>query len=177
MKRLTILLFCLVLFLPVFAASLSVTADAGSVQDLIFKTNSYQFSAGTGFRFAEKYELKLPLTFSCTQGSQFFDAGLFLNYYPFKDYGLFFGLSLVQFGFANGDTELDKKFYSLNEINIGWTFKFFNHLIVEPSLAIRDPSGTFEDEYELIKGAFQCYRKFRVKLSAGWSFDLDKRSK
>lgn len=173
MKQLAIIILCLTLFLPLFASSLSVTADLGCAQDFIIKTNSYQFSADTRFRFADKYELKIPVSFSYTRDARFLDAGLFLDYYPFKNYGLFFGLSLVQFGYVNGTTDLNKTIFSLNEINVGWNFRFFDGLTVEPSISIRDPSGTFEDEYELIKGAFQCYRKFRIKLNAGWSFDFD----
>lgn len=173
MKKIIMTTFLLATITVLFATSLTFTADLGSAQDFIVKTNSYQFSADTRFRFADKYELKIPFTFTTTQGAQFYDAGLFLDYYPFKDYGLFFGLSLLQFGYVNGTVSLENKFYSLNEINIGWTFKFLKGLIVEPSILIRDPSGTFEDEYELIKGAFQCYRKFRFRLSTGWSFDFN----
>jgi len=170
---------CLVFFLVLsvgfaFADSITTTFDLGFTQDLIIRSKSYQFSTDVRYCFNDKYEVRLPVTMSFAQQAQLYDVGIFLDYYPWKNQGLFFGLSLVQFGLINGETSLEKNLFSLNEVNLGWTFNLVKGLVIEPSLSIRDPSGTYGDEYELIKGVFPCNRDFRFRISAGWRFNLGK---
>lgn len=172
MKKVTLVLVFLLALIPVFSLSLGATLDVGSVQDFLFKTNSYQYSADIRAALTDKFEVRVPATFCVTRGTKLIDSGVFLVYHPWPDYGLFMGLSLIQFAYIRGNENLEKSLYGLNEITLGWTFKFFKGLIVEPSISIHDPSGTFEDEYSLLKGQFPCYRKYRIKLSAGWSFDI-----
>lgn len=172
MKKTVVILILAVLSAGLFASSLSATADCGFIQDLLIRTNSYQFSADIRYSFAEKYELRLPLTLSVGEDAKFADAGIFLNYYPLKNKGLFMGLSLFQVAMALEAEGLDKTTYAMNEICIGWTFKIGKGLLIEPSVSIRDSTGTFEDEFELIKGILPCYRKFRPRLSVGWNFQF-----
>lgn len=151
--------------------------DAGCVQDFLLKTDSFQMSANIGYSLNDKFELRLPFTVSMAPESQFFDVGIFLCYYPFDAYRFFMSLSLAQFGIVSGQTMLEKNFYGLNEVCLGYSFIFSKGLLLEPALVIRDPSGTFSEEYDMIRGSFPCNRTFRFRLNIGWSFDIQKKNK
>ena len=96
------------------------------------------------------------------------EGGIDLVYYPWRT-GPFLALSVFRMGFTGGCSNLENM-VNLNEVQIGWTFEFGPGLFVEPGLAVRDPSGTFSDEYSRLKGTFPCYTTFRGKLSFGYWF-------
>ncbi len=142
--------------------------DFGTVQDPIFYKESFQVTGDFRFSLPDGFELRLPLGFTMNNSANLLEVGVMLAYYPW-DTGPFMGLSLFSVGFSNG-SEVLENLINLNEVLVGWTFNLGYGLFLEPSLCIRDPSGTFSEEYSRIKGTFPCYTTFRFRLSFGWFF-------
>jgi hypothetical protein len=170
MKRVVLcFLVLLVLTGTLFCSSkLGLSLDLGTAQDFILKKESFQATGDFRFSLPDGFELRLPLGFTKNGSSSLLEVGVMLNYYPWES-GPFMGLSLFAVGFSNG-SEVLENLINLNEVLIGWTFKLGHGLLLEPSLCIRDPSGTFSEEYSRIKGTFPCYSTFRFRLSFGWFF-------
>ncbi|HAN43564.1 MAG TPA: hypothetical protein DCP98_09100 [Sphaerochaeta sp.] len=165
----TLLMLCLIsTFLAFGVGKMGFSADLAAVQDIFLGKGSFQVSLDFRTMLSEEFQIRIPL--SCTiNGTSFLgESGIVLVYYPWAE-GPFMGLSVFQAGFSQGSDTLDN-FVNLNEVLLGWTFEFGPGLFVEPCLAIRDPSGTFSDEYSRLKGAFPCYTTFRGRLSFGWYF-------
>lgn len=170
MKR-TLLCFLLVFVLigALFCSNkLGFSLDFGIVQDPIFNKGSFQIDGDFRFSLPDGFELRLPLGITINGSSNLMEVGVMLAYYPWET-GPFMGLSLFAVGFSNG-SEVLENLINLNEVLVGWTFNLGHGLVLEPSLCIRDPSGTFSEEYSQIKGAFPCYKVFRFRLSFGWFF-------
>ena len=148
--------------------NLGCAFDCAVVQDPFFNKGSFQITGDIRFLFLDEFELRLPLGFSYGGNSGMFETGAVLVYYPWEK-GLFMGLSLLQMGFSYGSNVLES-IVNLNEVLLGWTFDLGYGLFLEPALSIRDPSGTFTNEYSKIKGVFPCYTTFRFRLSFGWFF-------
>lgn len=171
--------------------NLGLAFDCAVVQDFFLTKGSFQLSGDFRVFAFDGFELRLPVGFSysagasgtakgsssgssgvsssgAADGSSMFELGAFLVYYPWET-GPFMGLSLFQVGVTNGEGLLEN-LVNLNEVLFGWTFDLGHGLFIEPALCIRDPSGTFQDEYSRIKGVFPCYGTFRFKLSFGWLF-------
>ncbi len=147
---------------------LGFSLDFGTVQDPIFYKESFQVTGDFRFSLPDGFELRLPLGFTMNNSANLLEVGVMLAYYPW-DTGPFMGLSLFSVGFSNG-SEVLENLINLNEVLVGWTFNLGYGLFLEPSLCIRDPSGTFSEEYSRIKGTFPCYTTFRFRLSFGWFF-------
>ncbi len=150
--------------LPLFAfPPLAVCADAGIAQDVLVSKTSFQFTTDARVSVSQEFQLRLPVNITFTRkGSWMADAGIMLTAYPFRGYGFFAGMTIVQFGY------LKKNFVALNEITAGWTFNLMENLIVEPSVSLRDPSSAFSDEYATARGLFPCYTQIRIHLMVGW---------
>ena len=162
-KRLFVFLAALITVMPLAARPpMAASIDLGVAQDLLKKT-CYQINADYRIRISDDFEARVPVTFSLAEKKWIIDAGISINYYPF-DNGLYFGINAVEFGYT------DSAFMALNEISAGWTFNFKTKLIIEPEIVIRDPSGTYSDEYSALKGTFSSYSTFRVRLKAGYKF-------
>lgn len=147
---------------------LGFSLDVGTVQDPIFYKESFQVTGDFRFSLPDGFELRLPLGFTMNNSANLLEVGVMLAYYPW-DTGPFMGLSLFSVGFSNG-SEVLENLINLNEVLVGWTFNLGYGLFLEPSLCIRDPSGTFSEEYSRIKGTLPCYTTFRFRLSFGWFF-------
>lgn len=178
MKR--VLLCFLLLFVlteALFCTSkLGFALDFATAQDPIFTPKSFQITGDFRCSLPDGFQLRLPLGFTLnTEASKnskdkanLLELGVMLAYYPWET-GPFMGLSLFSVGFSNGSETLENMI-NLNEVLLGWTFNLGYGLFIEPSLCIRDPSGTFSEEYSKIKGTFPCYSTFRFRLSFGWFF-------
>ena len=170
MKR-VLLCFLLVFVLAgaLFCSSkLGFALDFGTAQDPIFTPKSFQITGDFRFSLPDGFELRMPLGFTMNESANMLELGVMLAYYPWEK-GPFMGLSLFSVGFSNGNENLEN-LINLNEVLLGWTFNLGYGLILEPSLCIRDPSGTFSEEYSKLKGAFPCYTTFRFRLLFGWFF-------
>ncbi len=172
--------------------NLGFAFDCAVVQDFVLSKGSFQLSGDFRVFAFDGFQLRLPIGFACNYGSggadvsgraggsgrggsrgsgsggYMFEFGALLVYYPWEK-GPFMGLSLFQIGLT-GDNSLLENLINLNEVVFGWTFDLGHGLLLEPSVSIRDPSGTFSDEYSKIKGVFPCYGTFRFRLSFGWLF-------
>ena len=171
MRRALIFMLALCLILPVGAfcsGRMGFGADLASVQDVFLGQGSYQVALDIRTMVSEEFQIRIPMAVSFLRTSFMFEGGIVLAYYPWRT-GPFMALSVFQMGFTDGCSNLENM-VNLNEVQIGWTFEFGPGLFVEPSLAVRDPSGTFSDEYSRLKGTFPCYTTFRGKLSFGWWF-------
>lgn len=167
-KTFLLVVVLVVLLLPVCASSvLGAALDLGTVQDLALGKGSCQLNLDFRFDVMDSFQLRIPLSLSLCLPSTMLEAGIHLVYYPWQT-GPFLGMSLVQTGFVFGDSSLDRVI-ALNEVVLGWTIGI-GPFFVEPSVAIRDPSGTFSNEYASLKGVFPCYTSFRARLIFGWNF-------
>ena len=147
---------------------LGFSLDFGTVQDPVFNKGSFQITGDFRFSLPDGFELRLPLGFTKSGSANLMEVGIMLAYYPWGS-GPFMGLSLFAVGFSNG-SEVLENLINLNEVLVGWTINLGHGLLLEPSLCLRDPSGTFSEEYSSIKGTFPCYKTFRFRLSFGWFF-------
>ena len=171
MRKTLILILVFCFFLPVGAFSsgrMGVGADLASVQDIFLGQQSYQISMDLRTMVSDDFQIRIPMAVSFINESLMFEGGVELIYYPWRT-GPFLALSVFRMGFTSGCSNLDNM-VNLNEVQIGWTFEFGPGLFIEPGLAVRDPSGTFSDEYSRLKGTFPCYTTFRGKLSFGYWF-------
>lgn len=164
-----LVIICVALPAGVFCSGkMGFSADLASVQDIFLGQNSYQVSLDFRTMVSDEFQIRIPMALTMNQASFLFESGVALVYYPWHT-GPFMGLSVFQFGFSKGSGNLENVI-SLNEVTVGWSFEFGPGLFVEPSIVIRDPSGTFSDEYSRIKGEFPCYTTFRARLLFGWYF-------
>ncbi len=171
MKRILTVLVLMLLVLPVFAFSvgrMGFGADTASIQDIFLGEGSFQVGLDFRVMVSEEFQIRIPIAYTMNRTSFMIESGVSLVYYPWHT-GPFMGLSVFQFGFCNGCADLDNM-VSLNEVVLGWSFEFGPGLFIEPCLVIRDPSGTFSDEYSRLKGEFPCYTTFRGRLAFGWYF-------
>ncbi|AEV30248.1 hypothetical protein SpiGrapes_2487 [Sphaerochaeta pleomorpha str. Grapes] len=147
-----------------------VSLDGSSI-DFLWN-DCLQTRIDLGVNFSSGFGISFPLTLlSDTTYSDvtLLDFGLFLNYRPFSD-GFFVSVSLFQMGMYFG---LDKPAQGnpyLNEVAFGYTWHVSSHLFLEPKLLIRDPSGVFQNEYDIISGVFPDYAPVRFSVSLGWDF-------
>ena len=171
MKKVLVFTVALCVILPVGAfcsGRMGFGADLASAQDIFLGEESYQVSMDIRTMVSEEFQIRIPMAISFLRTSLMFEGGIVLAYYPWRT-GPFMALSVFQMGFTSGCGNLENM-VNLNEVQIGWTFEFGPGLFIEPSLAVRDPSGTFSDEYSRLKVSFPCYTTFRGKLSFGWWF-------
>ena len=163
------IIICVVLPAGVFCSGkMGFGADLASVQDIFLGQNSYQISLDFRTMVSDEFQIRIPAAVTFNRQSFMCETGIGIVYYPWKT-GPFMGLSVFQFGFTGQSSDLESM-VNLNEVILGWTFEFGPGLFVEPSISVRDPSGTFSDEYSRIKGVFPCYTVFRARLSFGWNF-------
>ena len=170
MKRIPTVLV-LLLLIPAAAFCFGKTgfsADTASIQDIFLGKGSFQIGLDFRMMVSDEFQVRIPVAYTMNKTSFMIESGVCLVYYPWHT-GPFMGLSVFQFGFSHGTEELDNM-VSLNEVMLGWSFEFGPGLFVEPSLVIRDPSGTFSDEYSRLKGEYPCYTTFRGRLAFGWYF-------
>jgi len=164
-----LLMLCVVSTASVFCSGrMGFSADLASIQDIFLGDGSFQLSLDLRMMVSEEFQIRIPFAFTMNEASFLGESGIVLVYYPWAE-GPFMGLSVFQAGFSQGSDILDNM-VNLNEVLIGWSFEFGPGLFVEPCLVIRDPSGTFSDEYSSLKGAFPCYTTFRGRLNIGWYF-------
>lgn len=166
-----VLVALLVLALAFFcfaSEKMGFSLDAAAVQDVFLGQGSYQVCADLRAMVSDEFQIRVPLGVAFCNQSLFFETGMQVVYYPWHE-GPFMSLSLFQVGFSSNCENLDNM-VSLNEVLVGWTFEFGPGIFVEPSIAIRDPSGTFSSEYSDLKGTFPCYSSFRGRLAVGWYF-------
>lgn len=165
MKKLLLVLTIVFITISLNAIpTLSVGFDSGFVQDFIRNKTAIQLSADARFKFEDICEIRIPLTFSVKKSDMLFDTGIYAICYPYK--GLFFGISIFETGITKKQTMI------LNEIMAGWTFKVKERWFIEPCLVIKDPSGSYSQEYSALKGSFPCYRTYRLRLNVGAQFEL-----
>ena len=171
MRRLALVFAVLLATLPVVALQGPGAAiDAATVQDVFLGDSSWHVSLDLRCPVAEDFELRLPVSFTFNGKAVLTESGMQLVYRPWEG-GLFMGLSLVQLGFLAGDTVAGATCTGLNEVFAGYTFRLSDGLVIEPSVTVRDPSGTYVEEYSLLKGEFPCYSRFRIRLSVGYQMD------
>ena len=144
------------------------SADFASVQDIFLGKGSFQVDMDLRMMVSDEFQIRIPIAFTMNRTSFMIESGVSLVYYPWHT-GPFMGLSVFQFGFSHGSSNLENV-VSLNEVMLGWSFEFGPGLFIEPGIVIRDPSGTFSDEYSRLKGEFPCYTTFRGRLAFGWYF-------
>ncbi len=164
-----LLMLCLVsTFLAFGVDRIGLAGDLAPIQDVFLGKGSFQLSIDVRTMLSEKFQIRVPFSVSVNRSAFLLESGIVLAYYPWEK-GPFMGLSVFQAGFSHGSDTLDN-FVNLNEVLLGWSFEFGPGLFIEPCLAVRDPSGTFSDEYSSLKGAFPCYTTFRGRLNVGWYF-------
>ena len=169
-RRIVFITALVALALVPLAASgrLGVAADIASIQDIFLGKGSCQIEMDIRAMVSDEFQIRIPAVISMNKPSFLGEVGVMLVYFPWRK-GPFMGLSMFQIGLTYNCTDLDNV-VNLNEIILGWSFEFGPGLFIEPALVVRDPSGTFSDEYSQIKGSFPCYTTFRERLSFGWWF-------
>jgi len=170
MRRImTVLVIVLIIPATAFCAGrMGVAVDTACVQDIFLGKGSFQVGLDFRMMVSDEFQIRIPVAYTMNGTSFMIESGVSLVYYPWHS-GPFMGLSVFQFGFSHGCAGLENM-VSLNEVVLGWSFGFGPGLFVEPCLVIRDPSGTFSDEYSRLKGEFPCYTTFRGRLAFGWYF-------
>ena len=169
-RRCVLVILVLVMGVPGLWAidKIGCSADVAAVQDIFLGRGSFQVSFDLRANVSDEFQLRVPLAVSVNKASFFGEAGIMLVYFPWEK-GPFMGLSMLQIGLTRNCPDL-QNLVNLNEVIFGWSFEFGPGLFVEPAISIRDPSGTFSDEYSLIKGTFPCYTTFRGRVCFGWYF-------
>ena len=120
------------------------SADIAGVQDIFLGKGSFQIGMDLRMMVSDEFQIRIPIAYTMNRTSFMIESGVSLVYYPWHT-GPFMGLSVFQFGFSHGSSNLENV-VSLNEVMLGWSFEFGPGLFVEPGIVIRDPSGTLSDE-------------------------------
>lgn len=168
-KVLTVTVLLLLVLATAFCTyRMGFGADIATVQDIFLGKGSFQVDLDFRMMVSEEFQIRIPIAYTMNRTSFLIESGVSLVYYPWHT-GPFMGLSVFRFGFSHGCADLDNM-VSLNEVELGWSFEFGPGLFIEPALVIRDPSGTFSDEYSRLKGEFPCYTTFRGRLAFGYYF-------
>jgi hypothetical protein len=150
------------------SAVVYVSADAAGLDGLWADVG--QFRIDTGLRLPEGFGFRIPVTLAVdlSYGEvNLADFGLFLDYRPLES-GPFLSFSLAQLGMFFGRDSPRNVWLCLNEAAVGYTWRFASGWFLEPRVIVRDPTGTFEKEYEEIRDVFPEYSRFRFSLSLGW---------
>lgn len=163
LTALVLLPACISLWADFSMPPVSVAADAGVIQDYFLKTGSCQVNADVRMDISDIFQIRVPVNVTLKKGAWMADCGLMIAGYPVEGCGFNAGVNLLQAGYRQG------KYFALNEIVAGWTFKFKDRFFAEPQIAVRDPSGAFKDEYAEILGIFPCYKNIRLRLLGGIS--------
>lgn len=154
---------------------LAVCADIGTAQDVFISKTSGQACIDARADMSREFQIRIPVNITFNRnGALMADAGLMLAAYPFGNPGFFAGMTVVQFGYQIGRTQLKNRMCALNEITAGWTFRIKERLIIEPSVSFRDPSASFQDEYSAVRGIFPCYTAVRFHVMIGWQITKEK---
>lgn len=165
-----------VMMLALFSAgakegsSLSVCLDIRSFDALFLPT--LQAEAVVRLHLDEEFSLRIPLSLTSDllyNEARLWETGLFLDYHPFGN-GAYLSVSLLQIGIFSGADKPEGGILYLNEVAFGYTWRIGKALYLEPRLSVRDPSGVFEDEYELVSRTFPDRSKFRFSVLFGWEF-------
>jgi len=164
----------IVLFIVIFFVVLTATGAAGlyldlsTSYDLIFNSG-FEFYADTKCRVFDNFALSLPINVCCDDNAYLMTSGLNLIYYPWNE-GFFVSFTICLFGFEINSNFLEDDLFSLNEITLGWNQKLTENLVAEIQFDVRNPSKTFEEEYEEIRTIFPNYKDLRIRLLLGWEF-------
>ena len=165
-----------VMMLALFSAgakegsSLSVCLDIRSFDALFLPT--LQAESVVRLHLDEEFSLRIPLSLTSDllyNEARLCETALFLDYHPFGN-GASLSVSLLQIGIFSGADKPEGGILYLNEVAFGYTWRIGKALYLEPRLSVRDPSGVFEDEYELVSRTFPDRSKFRFSVLFGWEF-------
>ncbi|MCR5761036.1 MAG: hypothetical protein K6F82_03440 [Sphaerochaetaceae bacterium] len=167
MKRLILTVFIIFLCFSAFAFSMDVAADAFVLKDFVMRGTDCQGSADARIPLDSDFQIRVPVRVTYKTGRVCVESSLNVAYYPFSK-GLFFSLSMVDMAYLYNISNKTATLYTLNEIEAGWTFPVAEKFFIEPSVCIRDPSGTFSAEYGELKGIFSSYSRIRIRLCCGY---------
>lgn len=171
MKRRFLVVLCLSFFpVSLFSATFSIGLDTMALDALW--TNLLTIRVEGVVSLDDGFSLRFPVAWVDSLSSRdvsFLDVGVLLDYHPFDD-GIFVSLGVAEgaFFFGRDRPENDKCF--LNEIAVGYTWRFSPHWFLEPKLQIRDPSGVFATEVASLKDAMGSYPMVRFSLVVGGVF-------
>lgn len=169
MKKVFLLILLLCLCSSVFAVGLGASVDLGFIQDLLLSHKSLQAGVGLRLYTDGDFQLRLPLNLSLKGKKVGIEGALCAVYYPFTK-GFYVSLSMIDLGFIADMSRKSSSMLILNEIEAGWTFEINEKFFAEAGICMRDPSGTFSSEYEKIRGVFDSYTRFRVRIAGGYRF-------
>lgn len=167
MRRIVLVLSVLVVCFCSFGFSLDLSADAFILKDFIMRSPDYQGGISASLMLDGDFQIRVPLTVTYKANSVCFEGALKVSYYPFSK-GLFLSISMLDMAYVYNMRDKSAKQYTLNEIEAGWTFFIGKRFFIEPSVCVRDPSGTFVDEYEELRGMFKSYSKIKIRLLCGY---------
>lgn len=170
MKKALVLLIVLCLTGAIWASSFGFGADLAFAQDFIINRNAVQANIDFRTAFGGQYELRVPITVDFADSNIFIEGGITFVYYPW-DKGFYMGLSALQMGYSLKQRISGKALFNLNEVVVGWTLNLPWGFLVEPELVVRNPSGTYDDEYSELLGALGNYGRFRGRLLFGWKYN------
>lgn len=142
--------------------------DAGFIQDVLITKSTVQADMDLRLSVNENLEIRIPVSADFKTDNFLIESGMDVVCYPWNS-GFFAGMSAFRFGWVK-NAVADISFFSLNELMIGWTFSLSNGFFAEPSLAIRNPSRTQNDDYSALLGEFPNYGTFRFKAKFGWKY-------
>ncbi|MDD4083523.1 MAG: hypothetical protein PHD05_09100 [Sphaerochaetaceae bacterium] len=169
MKTKKIILVIVIILIGLTAISASgIYLDLSTAYDLAFKSG-FEFYADVKCNVFDNFALSIPVNFCCDDGAYLMNLGLNLIYYPWNE-GFFVSFTICLFGFEINSNFLEDDLFSLNEITLGWNQKINEHWRAEIQFDVRNPSKTFEEEYEEIRTIFPNYRDLRIRLLIGWEF-------
>jgi len=173
MRKVLPLLLLLSLTLPLassekinFLATVDLTAFDAIWEKHISIKSSLQVEDPSGI------SLKVPFNFLIDRSGGkeiLFESGVQLMFYPWKK-GPFILLSLAQVNAFIGPNRPDETVSYLNEIAFGYSWEFYEPLVIQLSLLYRDPSNSYQREYQYINTLIPTFRKFRFVLDFGWKF-------
>jgi len=167
MRNKRIFLFLTIILISLMTISASgFYLDLSSAYDLVFDTG-FEFYADAKCNVFDNFALSFPLNLCYDDGAYLMTSGLNLVYYPWNE-GFFVSFTIFLFGFEINSNFLEDDLFSLNEITLGWNQKLSKHCRGEVQFDVRNPSKTFEEEYEEIRTIFPNYRDLRIRLLVGW---------
>jgi len=167
MKKILIIFLLLLIGFSLYAISLNL--DLSTACDFAFSSGQ-EYYVDAQFPILEGFCLTVPISLCCYDSLALGTVGLELAYYPWNK-GAFVSFTILELGKELNSNFLEKELFSLNEIKLGWKQEFSNNFQVELQLDVRNPSKTFEDEYEKIRTVFPNYKDLRIRILVGWKLN------
>ena len=167
-KLVYLILLLLFIFMPVYGTSFYLGFDLVSVDSFFVDGDRVGFDFC--YRFLD-FRVSIPVSycFCLDDALSALDIGLRVDYYPFKDIDLFFGVDAVRYIRFFGLSSPEERNLFLSSLSVGYTIDL-PYSYIEPRVIAHDPARLSEGARDVLDDHFPFYYDFYGQLIVGVRF-------